>query len=136
MTRPFFKSMAFAALLAVLTLGAWADAGAATNEEVETVITTMFPGAKVLEIADAPIDGLIELSVEDPMGNKGIIYIDEALDNIIVGKILNVSTKRNLTKERYDEFNRVDFSKIPLDDKVVLGDRKAPLKAIVFADPD
>lgn len=136
MAGSIFRLLALIAVFTALTLGTWANAGAVTIEEAEAVIVNMFPGAKVLSVSDGPIEGMIELLVKDPKGKQGIIYIDSSLENIFVGNVINVPTRRNITKERYAEINLVDFSSIPLRDSVILGDPKAPLKVVVFDDPD
>jgi len=47
-----------------------------------------------------------------------------------------MSDRQNLTGQRFSDLNRVDLSTIPLEDAIVLGNRDAKRKVIVFDDPD
>ena len=90
---------------------------------------------KVLEVRPAQVKGLFEVAVESK-GQKGILYVDSSKKYIISGSILDVKTKTNFTQERYSDINKVDVSKIPLDDALVMGDKDAKYRVIVFDDPD
>lgn len=106
-----------------------------TNEEATNLLREIIPDVRILEIRNAAIKGLWEISVERG-GQKGIVYIDFSKNLLISGSILNIKTKTNLTQERLLEINKVDISKIPLDDALVMGENDAKLRVIVFTDPD
>jgi thiol:disulfide interchange protein DsbC len=106
-----------------------------TNDEALNLLKEALPGIKILEIRNAAVKGLWEISVERG-GQKGIVYIDFSKNILISGSLLNVKTKTNLTQERLLEINKVDISKIPLDDALVMGDKDAKYRVIVFTDPD
>jgi len=55
---------------------------------------------------------------------------------LISGNVIEISSKKNLTDESLSEINKVDVSKIPLGDALVLGNRNAKYKVIVFDDPE
>jgi len=133
--RPVFLLFALACLLAV---GQTAEAGqkkGLTKEIVEKSLGPQIPGLSVISIKEAGIGGLWEVVVDTPKG-KGILYMDEKADKMVVGNIFDLSTKRNLTQEKYDEINRVPFSSIPLKDAIVMGSETAKYKVAVFDDPD
>jgi thiol:disulfide interchange protein DsbC len=69
-------------------------------------------------------------------GQKGIVYISFSKELLISGDIFDIKARRNLTGERLSNLNRIDISKIPLDGALVMGDKNAPKKVIVFTDPD
>jgi len=102
---------------------------------MQNLLKERLPDIKVLEVRFAPIKGLWEVTIEKN-GQKGIAYIDFSKKNIVSGSIFNIETKSNLTQERLIEINRVDVSQIPLDDAIVLGDKGAKYRVIVFDDPD
>ncbi|NWF76690.1 MAG: DsbC family protein [Nitrospirae bacterium] len=106
-----------------------------TNEEATNLLKEIIPDIRILEIRNAAIKGLWEVSVERG-GQKGVVYIDFSKNLLISGSILNVKTKTNLTQERLLEINKVDISKIPLDDALVMGEKDAKHRVIVFTDPD
>ena len=112
-----------------------ADKDIMTEEEAKEVLSVLDPNVNVLSVELAPVEGLWEVAI-DSRGGKGMIYIDFAKQNILIGNILNVATKTNLTKKKFDEINRIDTSLIPLDDALVMGNPDAKHKVIVFDDPD
>ncbi len=106
-----------------------------TKEEAGEALRQLIPDIKVIDVRISPARGLWEVSLETH-GKKGIAYMDFSKENVLIGQILKIKTKKNLTKKRLSELNRVDFSSIPLDDALVLGDPDAPNKVVVFDDPD
>lgn len=106
-----------------------------SKEAAAELLKVIMPDVKVLSVESAPVDGLWEVALESG-GEKGIAYIDFAGKNVIFGNILNVATKTNLTKKKFDEINKIDVSLIPLKDSIVMGNSMAKHKVIVFDDPD
>jgi thiol:disulfide interchange protein DsbC len=106
-----------------------------TSSEALSTLKEIIPEVKVLEVNVTPVQGLFEVVVETK-GQKGIIYLDAQRKYLISGSIVDVATKENLTQERFSEVNKVNVSEIPLDDALVMGDKNAPKKVIVFTDPD
>lgn len=105
------------------------------KEEAQDILKSLNPKFKVLEVRDAPSRGLWEVALSAD-GKKGIAYIDFSKENLIIGQIIKVKTKENLTRERFVELNKVDFSTIPLDNAIVLGEEKALHRVVIFDDPD
>jgi thiol:disulfide interchange protein DsbC len=127
-------------LFTILVLGFYGVSPASsgdsfTVEEATKALQGIAPGVKVLSVQKAAVEGLWEVVVE-MKGRKSIIYIDEQRKNIILGSIIDLQTRRNITKEKYDEINRIDISQIPLDDALIMGNPKAKHRVIVFDDPD
>jgi thiol:disulfide interchange protein DsbC len=106
-----------------------------TREEALNIVKNAFPDVKVLEVRLAPVKGLWEVVLENN-GQKGIAYIDCSKRYLISGSIIDLATKANLTQERFIEVSKVDVSKIPLDDALVMGDKNAKYRIIVFDDPE
>jgi thiol:disulfide interchange protein DsbC len=105
------------------------------KEKITTVLNDLLPDVKIIEINDAPVDGLCEIALESK-GRKGIVYVDISKQYLISGSILNIKTKENLTQAKLIEINKVDVSQIPLDDALIMGDKEAKHRVIVFSDPD
>jgi len=106
-----------------------------TNDEILNLFKELIPDAKVVEVRPSFVKGIWEIAIE-AKGQKGIIYVDFSKKYIVNGSILNVKAKTNVTQERLIEINKVDVSQIPLDDALVMGDKDAKLRVIVFDDPD
>ncbi|MCX7793844.1 MAG: DsbC family protein [Thermodesulfovibrionales bacterium] len=90
---------------------------------------------KVTGVTESPAKGIWEIFIQKD-GKKGIIYLDFSKKFIMIGQIVELSTSKNITQERFTELNKIDTSKIPLDDALLMGDRKAKYRVIVFTDPD
>lgn len=90
---------------------------------------------KVTGVAEAAPKGLWIVDVEGG-GRKGVVYIDFSKKYIFSGNVIDIATRANLTQEHAIEKNRIDVSKIPLDDAVVFGKRDAKQRMIVFDDPE
>jgi thiol:disulfide interchange protein DsbC len=96
------------------------------------------PDAKVLGIADSPIKGICEVVVEIT-GQMRIFYLDVDKNYLILGSLVEVANMSNKTVEaiqRIQDKKRIDTAKIPLDNALVLGERAASKKIVVFTDPD
>jgi thiol:disulfide interchange protein DsbC len=94
--------------------------------------------AKVLGIADSPIKGLCEVVIEI-MGQMKIFYLDVDKNYLILGSLVEVANMSNKTVEaiqRIQDKKRIDIAKIPLTDALVLGEKGAAKKIVVFTDPD
>jgi thiol:disulfide interchange protein DsbC len=101
----------------------------------DTVMKTLNPNIQVLSVNTTSIDGIFEVITQSG-GKKGIIYLDYKGEIAFIGSMVEVATKTNLTQLRFNEINKVDFSSIPLEDTLVMGDPKAKHKVVVFDDPD
>jgi len=106
-----------------------------SSGEAQKALKQLIPDIKVIEVRMSPARGLWEISLET-RGKKGIAYMDFSKENVIIGQIVKIKTKKNLTRKRLIELNKVDFSQIPLDDALVLGEPDAAYKVVVFDDPD
>ncbi len=106
---------------------------ALTNEEatniLKDIIKTEF---KILEIREAPLEGLWEV-VSEIGQDRMIVYIDKNSKFIFTGQILDRQTKKNLTLDRLKEFRKVDPRHLPLENAISMGDGKR--KLYVFTDP-
>ena len=104
------------------------------TSEAQGILTSFNPALKVLGVKKAQVGGLWQVDYEFG-GKKNIIYIDFAKKHLIQGSVIDIKTRQNLTGISVSELNKVDVSKIPLKDALVLGNPKAPLRVIVFVDP-
>ena len=109
------------------------------GEEIKDILKKLnVPDAKVLGIADSPLKGFCEVAM-DHMGRIVIFYLD--LDNkyLIFGNLVEIATMANKSAEavkRIEDKKRIDTAKIPLADALVLGEKGAAKKIVVFTDPD
>ncbi len=106
-----------------------------TVKDAERVMQQVLPGAAVDEVRMAPAKGIWEIAVTAG-GKKGIAYIDFSLENLIIGNIVQIKSKANLTQERRMEITKIDASLVDRSNTLLLGETEAKHKVIVFDDPD
>jgi thiol:disulfide interchange protein DsbC len=105
------------------------------NDEAAVILKDVAPDLKILSVSQGPVKGLWEVFLQAG-GHKAVVYIDYSKKNFFTGAIIEIKGKKNLTQEKFDELNKIDVSKIPLDGSLVMGDKNAKYKVIVFSDPD
>jgi thiol:disulfide interchange protein DsbC len=105
------------------------------KDEASTLLKNFDQNIKVLNINKSTAKYLWEVSIESN-GKKGLVYIDLPKKHLFSGSLIEIKGKKNLTQERLSEINRVNVSRIPLKDALVMGDKNARHKVIVFDDPD
>lgn len=108
---------------------------ALTAEEAKEALLPLVPDVEIISVGESPVDGLWEIVIET-RGNKVVVYMDSGKTKLISGHIIDLISRSNLTEDRLDEINKVDFSTISLDNALVMGDPKAKYSAVVFDDPD
>lgn len=106
-----------------------------TTTEATTLLKDLITNVKVTNIRISPVKAMWELAIE-ANSKKGIIYVDFSKKHFISGSIVSIKEKKNLTQERFEDLNRVDVSQVPLADAIVVGNKNAKHKVIVFTDPD
>jgi len=105
------------------------------NDEARDLLKNVFPDIKVLDVRISPAQALWEVFSESG-GRKGIVYVDFGKKHVLMGPLVSIKDRKNLTQERFSELNKMDVSQIPLDDALVMGDPKAKIRIIAFDDPD
>jgi thiol:disulfide interchange protein DsbC len=126
--------MATAFAASVMALPAMAQSSlpqaqqAALKQKLAQRLSTMPP---IDELRPAPLAGLIEVRA-----GEHLFYTDAKGDYLIDGNLIETQSRRNLTQERLDDINRVDFATLPLKDAVVWKNGNGQRKLVVFADPN
>ncbi|HEX8948401.1 MAG TPA: disulfide isomerase DsbC N-terminal domain-containing protein, partial [Dissulfurispiraceae bacterium] len=105
-----------------------------TKDEATALLRDMIPNLHVLEVRQSPVKSMWEVDLASS-GQKGVVYVDYS-KKYLLADMLDIKGKKNLTQERLIELTRVDASKIPLKNALVMGSKDAKHKVIVFDDPD
>ena len=108
------------------------ELSAAQVSALKQKLAQRMPQLPSLESArTSPINGLIELKA-----GSSIFYSDPNGEYVIEGQMVESRTQRNLTEERLDEINKVDFSTLPFKDALVWRNGSGKRRLVVFADPN
>lgn len=101
------------------------------KKEAEAIVKKIVPNGTVAEIKVSPLKSVWQIDVDAGEGKRGSLYLDFSKKFLIAGQIVPVESIGKQPPAR-----KVDVSKIPLDDAIVLGAATARKKVIVFTDPD
>lgn len=125
-------------LLVVCSLLMASPAIAETTQPSADVDSIRAHAAEVLRntpvdaVQPSPIPGLFEVQ-----SGRNIFYSDADGHHFVIGAhIIDSVAKKDLTRERQEVLNRVEWSTLPLDKAVISGDKNATLKLAVFTDPE
>lgn len=113
--------------------GSCVDCHSLSKAETEQLLGSMVDKVNSVEFSDVP--GLWVAEVEKDQ-KKIPVYIDFSKQYLVSGNVIRLNDKENLTSEYSARMNRVDVSKIPLADALLLGKPSARTKVIVFTDPE
>ena len=90
---------------------------------------------EVLNVKLSEVPGLWDVEATY-QGRKVPLYLDFSKQYLISGNIVKLDSGENLTRRSFIDMNRVDVSRIPLDDAVIIGNPAAQRRIIVFDDPE
>jgi thiol:disulfide interchange protein DsbC len=131
-----FRGLALACMTLALSASAQAQAPAelptAQFNALKAKLAQRVPALAGIESArTTPVAGLIELKL-----GTNVVYTDANGEYIVDGHIVESKTQRNLTQERLDEINKIDFAALPFKDAVVWKSGTGKRRVAVFADPN
>lgn len=121
--KKWFSSL----ILSVLSL----NLAYANQTTLEKNLKKEFPEIPTKNLGETPIKNIYEVMVADT-----IVYTDENARYFFVGNLVDFKNKENLTAKREQALNKIDVSKLPLEQAIkhVKGDGSRVL--YVFSDPD
>ena len=122
----FKRLFAFFALM--LSVAAQADEGV---ESLEKRLKDLYPATQIERVQTSEISGLYEV-----MMGKNSAYTDATGRYFVFGHLYDMKTQRDLTAERMDKQQRINFAQLPLDDAIKTVHGKGERVLVVFSDPD
>ncbi len=100
-------------------------------KDAEDIVRKVVPNGNIKEIKMSPIKGLWQIDVETTDGRHGALYLDFSKKYLVAGQLVPVEQIGKPAPQR-----KVDVSKIPLHDALVMGPKNAKKKVVVFSDPE
>jgi thiol:disulfide interchange protein DsbC len=102
------------------------------KKEAQTIVRKLNPALTVTDVKISPVKSLWQIDVDAGEGKRGPIFLDFAKKNLlVVQQIIPVEEIGKKPPQR-----KIDFSKLPLKDALVMGPKNAKKKIAVFTDPD
>ena len=127
------KNLFKKAAIALMVLGVATACAQTPNEnEIKALLEkNMGDGAKVDKVTKTEYAGLYEVQA-----NGNIFYTDGNAKYVFLGNVIDVQSRKNLTRERVEELSKITFGDLPLDSaiKTVRGDGSRVIA--VFSDPN
>jgi thiol:disulfide interchange protein DsbC len=114
--------------LAVLLTGAAMAQEAAIRKNLPERLPD-FP--KIDEVTKTPIPGLWEVRI----GGE-VVYTDDQGNHLIQGTLFDTKAKANLTEQRLEKLNAIEFEKLPFKDAMVIKQGSGARRLAVFVDPN
>jgi thiol:disulfide interchange protein DsbC len=102
------------------------------KKEADAIVKKIIPDANAADVKESPVKGVWQIDVEKG-GQHGTIFLDCSRKYLIQLIELDAYLKQIQAQQTPQ---KVDLSKIPLDDSVIVGAKTAAKKVIVFSDPD
>ncbi len=109
------------------------DCHALSREEAATLLKGRVN--EVVGVRQSQVPGLWDIEALY-QGRKVPLYLDFSKQYLITGNIIRLESGENLTRQSIINMNRVDVSRIPLADAIIIGNPAAVSKIIVFDDPE
>jgi len=121
--------VAFAASLSAATAQPVGDD--ALVAKIKATLNERFPATNIIDVRRAPIDGWFEVFTGDT-----VVYTDQKADHVLVGSLIDTRTRKDLTADRLDERNSIDFARLPLERAIKTVKGNGARRIAVFSDPD
>lgn len=115
-------------LSALMLLGVSAHAG---EKEIRKSLQEKFPGMEVGAISKTPYGGLYEVVVDGQAA-----YISADGKYLVLGNVIDLQSKRNLTAERNAKLMTVKWSTLPLANAIKEVKGNGSRKLAIFSDAD
>jgi len=124
------KIARFTAALALAASFAF-PALAQQEERVKAELKKRIPEAPVDSVRKINFGGLYEV-----VAGGEIYYTDEGANFLVVGNIVDLKTKQNITEARMRQVNAIKWSELPLDQAVKITRGNGSRKIAIFEDPN
>lgn len=102
------------------------------KKDAEAIVKKIIPDGKVVEVKESPVKGVWQIDVEKG-GQHGSIFLDCSRKYLVQPPIALDAFLKQMQSQAPQ---KVDVSRITLEDSITVGAKNAAKKVIVFSDPD
>ena len=122
---------AFCSLCVVVAVLQLQFASAADRStEIRERLQQRFPNIRIEAVMPAPWAGLYEVFTSNEL-----VYSTESGDRLFVGKMVDTKTGKDLTAERWSDYNKIDFDSLPFESAITIVRGDGSRKLAIFEDP-
>lgn len=114
-----------------LTQPCAAQTSATTTTAIGARLQSLYPATRFGEVHPTPWPGVFEVV----MGSN-LAYVDASGQYFLFGHLYDMKTQRDLSAERRESLNRIDFSTLPLTDALKEVRGRGARTLAIFSDPD
>jgi thiol:disulfide interchange protein DsbC len=122
------NTLILGAVLAAPALWAKDDPAAAV---IKTTLKERYPAITILDVQPSAVEGIYEVFT-----GSVIVYTDRNADHLFTGKLYETRSRRDLSDERLDVYNKIDFNSLPLDRAIKIVKGNGSRRLAIFEDPD
>lgn len=127
------KMWALGLLITSLAAQVWAAPPLPQEAAIRKNLAERLPAfSKIDEVSKTPMNGLFEVRVND----SDIFYTDGEGNFLVQGNLIDTKAKRNLTEERVEKLNAIEFGALPVKDAFTIVRGNGKRKLVVFEDPN
>ncbi len=119
-------------MLATTVLATHAAAALDDTAVIRAELARSLQGHSIVTVRPTPVKGIFEVTLSPPQ----ILYTDAQAHYIFTGAMVDLLKQVNLTEQRMAELNRIDFSKLPLEQSIKTVKGNGARKLAIFSDPD
>ncbi len=106
-----------------------------TKGEVEDMFKKIDPAVSVEGVAPAPAPGLYQVTLKKG-GQVQVMYLDFSKNYLIAGQLVDIRSRRDLTRQSVEAAMTVDVGGLPLKKALVMGNTAGKRVLYVFSDPE
>ncbi|MCM2359862.1 MAG: DsbC family protein [Geobacteraceae bacterium] len=106
-----------------------------TREEVKDIFKNIDPAVAVEDVTPAPARGLYQITLKKGTTLQ-IVYLDFSKNYLLAGQLIDIKSKRDLTRQGVEDATVIDPATIPLDNALVMGNPKGTRVLYLFSDPE
>lgn len=118
-------------VLALAALSLIPPALRADEAAIRKAFAEHYPQVPVKSVTATPLPGIFEVYA----GGK-LIYADDKGEHLLVGPLVEIRTKANLSQQRMEALSTVKFDSLPLDKAITIVKGRGERRIAVFSDPD
>ncbi len=106
------------------------DVPADVAAKIRAALHERIPELRIEGIHRSPLAGLYELNTGDEL-----VYANDTGTLVFAGRLIDTKSRRDLTAERWNALNAIDFNSLPFDLAIKSVRGNGTRKLVIFADP-